>query len=627
MAMMTRTLRTPLLLIAMAAAILLMTGCQDLFLERATKQPKPSRIGKTNFNHEVDPILRGTVASEGVLTGFQPTVVRGYGLVVGLKGTGSRLVPANVRAMMLAEMSRRGVGDSSIGWGHLSPEGMIDSLDTAVVVVEGVIPPGATKGSTFDVRVFVLPGSSTTSLESGRLYTTDLRPGALASGSKQAFPLATASGPIFINPFIRPGSTQSDAVNRLSGRILQGGKTKEDMPVKLRLATTSHARAMTVQQAINSNFPREPGQSDDTARGESGDSLVITIPPSHAEETERFMQLLRHTSLMVGQVDATSQVVRRGLLANPVNAPSARWRWCALGPKAVPMIQDLYDHPEESPRFAALSAGAHLDDALVVPHLLDLAEKSSSKKRRLLAIQHLGRMGVNPRIDIGLRRLLEDEDVDIRLATFESMLERRDPIIQEATVDGKFLLNQIACSYPMIYISQTGQPRIAVFGSAVELANPLTLNTWEGRLLMKRDSEEDDKLQVFYRPDTSSRATIILAPEELPDFITFLAHQTSVDDPSPGLDLGYGETISAIHELWRSGYVPADFKAEQDRVLAMIIANETDDERISRPEFDSPDPPADYQPTRPGDPNATDLSRPSRTGLEGQGIPRDTVPR
>lgn len=618
-----RLLRSSCLLLLLAT----LAGCQDMFLERASEKPRASRIGKTNFEHEVDPIMRGTVGSEGVLTGYQPVVVRGYGLVVGLKGTGSRLIPAAVRANMLAEMARRGVGDASSGWGHLSPEKMLDSLDTAVVVVEGVIPPGARKDAEFDVRVFVLPGSTTTSLEGGRLYTTDLRPGPLGSGTRQAFPLATAAGPIFINPFIQPGSTQRDSVNRLSGRILQGGRALENMPVKLRLATTSHARAMTIQDAINSNYPREPGQEQETARGESGDSIVITVPPSHAEETERFMQLLKHTSLMVGAVDASSQAVRRALLANPGNAGSAQWRWCALGPKAVPMIQDLYDHPEESPRFAALSAGAHLDDALVVPHLVDLAEKSSSKARRIRAIQYLGSMGVNPRIDMGLRELLEDEDVDIRLAAFEAMLERRDPMIREETVDGKFLMNTVESTHPMIYISQTGQPRVAVFGEGLELRRPLTLNTWEGRLLMKMDEDPGESLQVFHRPEEGTRPTITLAPTDLPGFVRFMAHKTSVGDPSPGLDLGYGETISAVHELWRLGYLDADFKAEQDRVLAAILANETEEERVSRPEFDTMEVPDQFQPGRPETGNPLDSPAPGRSGLEGGASPGDTVPR
>ena len=101
----------------------------------------------------------------------------------------------------------------------------------------------------------------------------------------------------------------------------------------------------------------------------------------------------------------------------------------------------------------------------------------------------------------------------------------------------------------------------------------------------------------------------------------------SVEDPSAGLDLGYGETISAVHELWRKGYIDADFKAEQDRVLAAIMANETEDQRVSRPEFDTLEVPDQYQPDRPSAPNTLDSARPARSGLEGGAAPSDTVPR
>ena len=370
-------------------------GCQNMVLERADRDTKSERLSKTNFELEVDPIMRGTVASEGIFTGYEPTVVRGYGLVVGLSGTGSRIVPAQVRSLMLAEMTRRGVGDPQNGWNGLTPERMLDSEDTAIVVVEGVIPPGAPKERVRCARLRT-PRFTTSSLEGGRLYTTELRPGPLATGSRQAFALAKAKGPIFINPFVEPGKSTTSAINALSGRILEGGSTQKNMPVKLRMATTSHARTATVQQAINSNFPREPGQKDETARGESGDSIAITVPPSHADETERFMKLLQHTSLKVGAVEASSQAVRRALLANPGGAESAKWRWCALGPKAVPMIHDLYDYPEEAPRLAALSAGAQLDDALVVPYIMDIAEKSTSKARRISSVRELGNMGTIP---------------------------------------------------------------------------------------------------------------------------------------------------------------------------------------------------------------------------------------
>ena len=110
----------------------------------------------------------------------------GYGLVVGLNGTGSRDIPPAVRAHMVQEMARRGIGSEAEGYGHLKPDAMLDSPDTAVVIVEGVVPPGAVgrqvtalnqiHGTIFDVRVKADHRTGTTSLEGGRLYTAELRP-------------------------------------------------------------------------------------------------------------------------------------------------------------------------------------------------------------------------------------------------------------------------------------------------------------------------------------------------------------------------------------------------------------------------------------------------------------------
>jgi hypothetical protein len=117
--------------------------------------------------------MRGTVASETGLVGFEPIVVRGYGIVVGLRDTGSRQMPSDVRAFLTQELSKRGFGSGAPGAPKMSPQQLLNSSDTAVVIVEGVIPPGAPKGSKFDVRVTVAPGTSTVSLEGGRLLIAD----------------------------------------------------------------------------------------------------------------------------------------------------------------------------------------------------------------------------------------------------------------------------------------------------------------------------------------------------------------------------------------------------------------------------------------------------------------------
>lgn len=595
-----------------------LVGCE--VVEKLPERPKQDRA-PTNFVLDVDPIMRGTVASECVVSGLNPVVVRGYGLVVGLKGTGGRLIPAEVRATMIQELARRGIGNPAVSPEGWTPETLLDSPDTAVVIVEGVIPPGATKDTKFDLRVRALPGTDVTSLEGGRLYTTELRPGPLLVGSRQAQIIAEGKGNLFINPFVEPGATRRDAVNRLVGRILDGGSVKKDMPLKLKLATSSHTRSRTIQSAINSTFPRESKQKQDTARGENADSIELTVPPSYHGRTEEFIQMTVHVPLETTAAEATALAIRRALVANPGTANTAMWRFRSLGKRALPVIQDLYEYAEESPRMAALEAGAALDDPLVVQPLLAMA-KDGSIENRMKAIGLLAPMGFNPDIDMGLRPLLDDKDVDVRLATYEALLKRKDPTLVQMDIDEKFDVILVPSDQPLVYVTQSGRPTIAVFGDQLAVSRPLTMSAWSNRLMLMANSG-DESLQVFFRPDEESRPEVQLVDPRLSEFIPFLGHKTTVEKPYPGLGLSYGETIGAIHQLWRQNYISADFKAEQDRILAAIIRSQKEEERTERPLFE----PDESEPTEPGS-DASDLATVAPPPpVEVPTTGRDTVPR
>jgi hypothetical protein len=595
-----------------------LVGCE--VVEKLPERPKQDRA-PTNFVLDVDPIMRGTVASECVVSGLNPVVVRGYGLVVGLKGTGGRLIPAEVRATMIQELARRGIGNPAVSPEGWTPETLLDSPDTAVVIVEGVIPPGATKDTKFDLRVRALPGTDVTSLEGGRLYTTELRPGPLLVGSRQAQIIAEGKGNLFINPFVEPGATRRDAVNRLVGRILDGGSVKKDMPLKLKLATSSHTRSRTIQSAINSTFPRESKQKQDTARGENADSIELTVPPSYHGRTEEFIQMTVHVPLETTAAEATALAIRRALVANPGTANTAMWRFRSLGKRALPVIQDLYEYAEESPRMAALEAGAALDDPLVVQPLLAMA-KDGSIENRMKAIGLLAPMGFNPDIDMGLRPLLDDKDVDVRLATYEALLKRKDPTLVQMDIDEKFDVILVPSDQPLVYVTQSGRPTIAVFGDQLAVSRPLTMSAWSNRLMLMANSG-DESLQVFFRPDEESRPEVQLVDPRLSEFIPFLGHKTTVEKPYPGLGLSYGETIGAIHQLWRQNYIAADFKAEQDRILAAIIRSQKEEERTERPLFE----PDESEPTEPGS-DASDLATVAPPPpVEVPTTGRDTVPR
>jgi len=616
------------------ATAMLLAACSDMMVERAAPNLEKGSVDRSAVkvdSLDIDPIMRGTVASETGLVGFDPVVVRGYGIVVGLRETGSRQMPSDVRAFLTQELAKRGFGSGQPGAPKLSPQDLLNSGDTAVVIVEGVIPPGAPKGSKFDVRVTTAPGTSTTSLEGGRLLIADLRPGPLFTGSRQPFPLAEGAGPVVINPFVEPNATQRDSINRTSGRVLDGGHVNKDMPLKLRLMTPSHSRAETIQNTINTLFPREPRQKEETAHGRSAETIDLTVPPSFRKRTGEFAELIRHTPLNVENPEQTAMAIRRSLLANPGAAGAAAWRWQALGKRALPMIQDLYEYPEEQPRFAALNAGSKLDDQLAVPPLLELARKSDSLTIRTEAIKLLGRIGTNAEIELGLRELLDDPDVEIRLSAFEALDKRRDPHIIAMEMGRKFVLNIVPSNHRMIYVAQSGQPRVVVFGEGLSVKVPMTLYTWAGRLIVKAD-EGDKFLEVFYRERADLPATVDRVKPDLGSLIGYFARRPTPDRPETGLNFSYSESISALHELWRLKYIDCDFRAEQDRILAEVLRDDRHEKDL-RPEF-RPDGDTPNEEEAPKSLSEVGTSRTS--GLEGASVGsgldaakprRDTVPR
>lgn len=557
-------------------------------------------------------MLRGTVKQHVALMGYaeqfteeyQPLIAAGYGLVVGLEGTGSRDVPPQVRAHMIADLARRGIGEATRGWGHMEPEEMLDSLDTAVVIVEAIIPQAASgrksaptgvrsdhpalRGTTFDVRVHAEPSSGTESLEGGHLLTTLLRPGLLSTGRAQARVIGAASGPVFLNPFAEPGAVGRDSVLRTSGRILNGGEVMHDMPLRLVLFAPSHTRAAAIQTAINRRFPQEPGQGAPTAHAMNDTMIEIHVPPSLDEHIDNFVDLMTHVSLRQQNPESIALSIKRLLLADPSpkNADAAAWRWQSLGARSLPVTRQLYDHAEDLPRVAALRAGAGLGDPIAVPHLVKIATVPGPLTARLEAIDLLKGMPADIRIEQGLRELLDEEDPELRLRTVETLVHRGDPQLIRWNVDDKFELIIAKSRFPMIYVTQTGLPRIIVLGTNLEIVRPLTLQAWSNSLLVRESEVDESLLEVRYAPDDGRPPVLLETSPQVASFVDFLAHRETPEEPRQGLDLSYGRTVGALHALWRQSYLDVDFKAEQDRLLAAIQRLSIESGVLERPEFE-----------------------------------------
>ena len=579
-------------------------------VERANKKPRPVR-SNISFNGEVPNMLRGTIKQHVALMGYadtyskqyNPIVAAGYGLVVGLNGTGSSEMPPQVRAHMVADLAKRGLGESTRGWGHVKPDQLLNSNETAVVIVEAAIPQAASgrkrsranmredhpslQGTVFDVHVYAEPSSSTTSLEGGILLSTLLRRGGLKTGRSQTREVATASGPIFINPFAKPNAIHSDSVHRTSGRILEGGEVLYNMPMRLVLFEPSHSRATLIQTAVNRVFPEEPGQDGPTAHGLSSEMIEIRVPPSWKDDVPTFMELLTHITMRSQNPEGVAMSVKRLLIADPSprNADAAIWRWRAIGSRSLSVIRPLYEHPDSLPRIAALRAGGGLDDPIAVPYLLEEATSMGALGSRLDAIELLETMPRDYRIEKGLRPLLNDEDVEIRLRTAEALVIRDDTSIKKYSIPDKFDLIHVPSEYKMIYVTQTGYPQIILAGD-IEVSSPLTLQAWDNNLIIKNSEDETNDLLVRYQDIEKNTTTIEHITPELPIFTMFLAHESTPEAPAPGLDLSYSKTIGALHALWRQEYIEADFKVEQDRLLAAIQRLTSETSFVRRPDFE-----------------------------------------
>jgi flagellar basal body P-ring protein FlgI len=546
--------------------------------------------------------LRGTIGSEATLRGIEPVLVSGIGLVVGLDGTGGGPYPAAVQGTMERELAKQGMGKGTLNedgpLAGLTPQQILNSKNVAVVVVEAVVAPGSPKGSRFDLRVTSLPGTSTTSLENGKLWTTDLRFGPPALlGTQTARVIARARGAVFINPFASSGSPPlqspgepgsevdavtvpaSDGVVRTVGRILSGGEVVEPLALDLVMDNSSHARAQAIQDSINTRFP--PNGGEETAHGRGAQSIAVKVPRQYRDRAADFVNTLM--ALRIDTQFSTEYAKRYVDELEKSPGLSDRLQWCieAIGDPAVPFLVRLYDFPEFLPRMAALRAGARMGDPRAGAYLAKIADDPrNAVPLRAEAAELMGYLGSDAKVDLSLRELVNAEDLEIRAAAYEAMVMRRDPAIIRTNVEGKFILDVVPSSRPLIYVTQQGQPRVVLFREGLEVRRPMLMSAWDDKLLMAADSPKESAatgaglVRVQYRdPRADSDAEPIQATCA-PDVVSLarlFARSANQENPEPGLGMSYSQVVGALYQLQKQGGLQADFATERDRLGDRVL--------------------------------------------------------
>ena len=235
--------------------------------------------------------LKDLVSIEGV----RSNQLVGYGLVVGLNGTGDKqqtLFPVQSLINMLLRM---GVNMASL------PAGSITVKNTAAVIVTATLPPYAQPGTEVDATVSAIGDAS--NLQGGLLVLSTLR-----GVNGQVY--ATVQGPVVTAGFVAGRSSNSTTVNHpTAGRIPNGAMIERAAPtvaiggvIKLQLNEADFETSARISAAVNEHFQA----SGPVAHAENSDLVSVKLPEAYKERPIEFVAELERLSV---EPDRAAKVV------------------------------------------------------------------------------------------------------------------------------------------------------------------------------------------------------------------------------------------------------------------------------------------------------------------------------
>ncbi len=572
-------------------ATLLMSGCESNQPVATTPVTPPSVVTGP-------PVFHGTIGSLTRVQGTEPQVVSGFGFVVGLNGTGSSEVPAYLRSWLTSTLRRQGVGDPQRGLQGVSADGLLRDPNTTAVRLQGLIPPGAVKGSRFDLLVNAVD-TQTTSLEGGKLLVPfDLAIDGANPAMRFSRPLARGDGHLYLDPLDESASQGDRFVFARQAVILGGGRVLQDRELFLVLNQPSAARSRIISDRINERFRHERAtELFNTARPLSESLIQINIPARFANQPLELLELINKLYVQRAEGFETTQAqqVLQWLMADPTtpNARDAAIAWFGLGAPIIPMLRaEVYQHENQIIRMAGLEAGARIGDELVTDQLVPLT-RSPDSSLRMQCAQILVYLPRSLRGNNALKTLLDDDDVTVRTSAYESLAAMNDPMIQRRLIgsaqDVKFILDLVPASKPLIYIAQEPYPTIALFDPNLGFTEPTLGRVWDNRLMV-RSNAESPRLTVYFQSRTSAQGQTFEIAPMVANLLFLLGHQPTEDNRTPGLDLTYSQIITVLHALDRQNQLAAPLFLRTSRLVQDLEQSQLQSAgSAARPEVSPPD--------------------------------------
>jgi flagellar P-ring protein precursor FlgI len=234
----------------------------------------------------VSPAQAGIRVKELVsLEGVRDNQLMGYGLVVGLRGTGDTRQTIFSAQSLTNLLDRLGL--------TVSPTA-IQVKNTAAVMVTATLPPYAQPGAKIDVTVAAMGDAA--SLQGGILLMTSLK-----AADNQVY--SVSQGPLVIGGFLAGNGGNTQVSNHPTvGRIPNGGIVERKAPsvalgsqLKLQLVREDFETASQIAIALNKQF-------GDIAHAENSALVAVNVPEMWKKDPTSFVAEMERVTVDTDRV-------------------------------------------------------------------------------------------------------------------------------------------------------------------------------------------------------------------------------------------------------------------------------------------------------------------------------------
>jgi flagellar basal body P-ring protein FlgI len=477
---------------ALCIGAMLITSTGILSLSGCNKEI----IAFPNSNAEKMPKLIGTSAAP---YGLEDMEVLGYGVVVGLPGTGGNIPQGPARSAALALLKQKNFE---------RPTEFLASKEAAVVLVMGKVAAGSRPGDTFDVELKCLDEDRiTSSLRGGYLLFCSLKDVAdvsqlsertADSGSqyRSGFEWAIAEGPVML----KPGAS----ADLRKGRVVAGARLKKERQVALVMRTSNAARkaehAMRIGSAIDERFRvQTSGNFAKIADAKDADHILLRIPDQYRTNVPRFLEVLGRVPYEAGNMEKVAWMRKCGEdLLDPDKCFEAAVRLEALGSDVAGELVKACKSEFMKVRFAAAESLAYLGNSEVSSEVLASIAQHSPELRSY-AITALT-VNKDSACSTKLRELMNSDSIETRYAAFVAMRTAHptDTSLRAMQVkDASYTLYDVPVnSQPMVHVSTMGKPEVVLFGKGHELLAPCSLIAGPDMVVTLREGEDQCTITV-----------------------------------------------------------------------------------------------------------------------------------